>query len=133
MAKKDQAPKPETNEKNGAVPMPTQRRVNRGSRRRIDNARQNFYKAFDEFIKEMDAQFYDADEEGNRAGPWAFVEELKGVKTGIERVIDAALTDNTAKAEERIAERRARDPGRTSKTPGNNGAGTTADDPSKNE
>jgi hypothetical protein len=127
-----------------------QRRVNRGSRRRIENAKTNFNKAFEGFVREIDIQFFEADEKGNRTGDWSMIKELRELKQAIFGRIDEAMGDNLAKNADRIAERRAEAPvdpkseaerqGKrqgnakavASKEPGP-GKGTKAEDPSKNE
>lgn len=68
------------------------RRVNRGSRRRIERALASFQKACDEFAKELDLQLFMADEEGERIGQWPLVKDVTRFKDGITAEINGVLT-----------------------------------------
>ena len=67
------------------------RRINRGSTRRITNALSKFDKAAEEFTKEMDLQFFEADDKGERTGEWDFVKDLREMRTQITAEVNKQL------------------------------------------
>lgn len=67
------------------------RRVNRGSRRRIERALSAFQKASREFAKELDLQLFMADEKGERIGAWPVVEDIGAFRQYVTDEINAAL------------------------------------------
>jgi len=83
IAAKEAEPKPE--------PELQRRRLNRGSTRRITNALSKFDKAAEEFTKEMDLQFFEADADGNRTGEWDFVKALREMRTGVMAEVNKQL------------------------------------------
>jgi len=80
------------------------RRVNRGSTRRIRNALTAFDTACAAFIKEMDLQFYEADDEGNRTGEWEFVKHLKKMREGVTQEVNAQIHPAQPEAETSAAD-----------------------------
>lgn len=70
---------------------PQRRRVNRGSTRRIVNALTTFDKAAEAFIKEIDLQFFEADDKGERTGEWEFVKFLREMRAGVQTEINKEL------------------------------------------
>ena len=67
------------------------RKINRGSSRRIENALTAFESAVDAFIKEMDLQIYEADEEGERTGEWSLLQGLRDVRNGCRHEVNEIL------------------------------------------
>ena len=67
------------------------RRINRGSTRRITSALSKFDKAAEEFTKEIDLQFFEADADGNRTGEWGFVKGLREMRTQITTEVNKQL------------------------------------------
>lgn len=68
------------------------RRVNRGSRRRIERALLAFQKACDEFAKEIDLQLFLADDKGERIGQWPLVEAVGEFKNGMTQEVTQAMS-----------------------------------------
>lgn len=73
------------------VPTLTRRRVNRGSRRRIERAHAKFKDELKAYMAEMDLQGFIADEDGKRVGTWPFVEGLKKFDKEIDEHVNALL------------------------------------------
>lgn len=86
----EEGPEPEGT--TGAAGELVRRRVNRGSRRRIERALTAFQKACDAFAEEMDLQLFMADEDGERIGRWPVVDDVEGFKSHITNEINGALT-----------------------------------------
>lgn len=110
MTKKQDKEQVTSEDKNEAQDAPardlslTRRKVNRGSTRRITAAMDAFDKACDAFIKEMDLQFYVADENGNRVAEWDFVGHLKEMKAGVRQTVNDELHPTTAEETEAVNE-----------------------------
>ena len=69
----------------------TRRRINRGSTRRIMKAVTAFDKGMEAFIKEIDLQFYEADDKGERVREWDMVKSLRLMRQGVIEEINQQL------------------------------------------
>jgi hypothetical protein len=74
-----------------AMPEVQRTKINRGSTRRIAKAVAAFEAAMDTFIKEMDHQFFIADDDGNRIMAWPMVADLTEMKVGVSKMVNGAL------------------------------------------
>lgn len=70
---------------------PTRRRLGRGSTRRITRALTKFDEDIAAFTKEIDLQFYVADDKGERVDEWGFIKELREIRAGVADAINAQL------------------------------------------
>jgi hypothetical protein len=69
----------------------TRLKLHRGSTRRITRAATAIDTALAAFEKEMDLQFFKADEAGNRVGPCDFVAQVKATRAGIREAVNEML------------------------------------------
>ena len=72
----------------------TRRKVNRGSRRRIERALTDLNKALDAAVAEFDMQAFMADDEGNRIGDWPAVTELRQAKERVNERVNALFAQD---------------------------------------
>lgn len=72
----------------------TRRKVNRGSRRRIERALTDLNKALDAAVAEFDMQAFMADDEGNRIGDWPAVTELRAAKERVNERVNALFAQD---------------------------------------
>lgn len=72
----------------------TQRKVGRGSRRRIRRALDDFENAMTAMLKELDLQIFLADGEGNRIAGWPIIADMKTIPDGIRAEVNKVLADN---------------------------------------
>lgn len=70
---------------------PARLRINRGSTRRIARSMEAFDKACADFIKEIDLQFFEADDAGERVASWKFVDALKGMQKDVIRMVSEQI------------------------------------------
>lgn len=68
-----------------------QRKVGRGSTRRIVKALNAYEAAVEALTKELDLQIYLTNEKNERVGPWPIIAELKVIPEGIRREVMAVL------------------------------------------
>jgi hypothetical protein len=73
------------------APVVARLRLNRGSTRRIVRAMEAYKAASEAFIKEIDLQFFEADENGERVAPWAFVLEFQEVHSKAVGIVAGQL------------------------------------------
>lgn len=93
------APKKAAPKKDVAIAPPEpaniqQRKVSRGSRRRITKALDIFEKAVDVLAKELDLQIFAANEDGSRKEAWPIIAGIKQVPTGIRSEVMAILNNS---------------------------------------
>jgi len=69
----------------------TRLKIHRGSTRRITRAGTAIDTALGAFKKEMDLQFFKADEDGTRVGSCDFVNEIQAVQDGIREKLNMML------------------------------------------
>lgn len=67
------------------------RKVNRGSRRRIERTVAALNSQMDAAIKELDLQAFVADDDGNRVGEWPAVARLREAKARINADVNQLL------------------------------------------
>lgn len=81
-----------------------QRKVGRGSTRRIVKALNVYEAAVEALTKELDLQIYMTNEDNERVGPWPVIADLKRIPEGIRREVMAVLNGPTEDTETEAAE-----------------------------
>lgn len=76
------------------VPALMRRRVNRGSRRRMERALKKFNTDIDAAIKEFDLQAFIADEDGNREEDWPLVGEMRRFRQHVIDQVNGLLSQD---------------------------------------
>lgn len=91
---------PATNAPDGAIKTEftnttARTKMNRGSTRRIVRALTEFDKAVDAFIKELDLQFFQVGEDGERVGPAEVVKGLREMRTAVSAEVSQLVAPPT--------------------------------------
>ena len=81
-----------------------QRKVGRGSTRRIVKALNAFEEASKALMKELDLQIYVMDEDCKRVGPWPMLEQIAPIPNGIRKEVMAVLNGPAEETETEAAE-----------------------------
>lgn len=81
-----------------------QRKVGRGSTRRIVKALNAFEEASKALMKELDLQIYVMDEDCKRVGPWPMLEQIEQIPGGIRKEVMAVLNGPAEDTETEAAE-----------------------------
>lgn len=67
------------------------RRLNRGSRRRLERTLSRLNIEIDQAIKELDLQAFVADDDGNRVAEWPLVSEMREFRAHVNERITAQI------------------------------------------